>query len=116
MEFGRTIVEHDWHLQHGDRWTRRLLQTTGSEQQAGVGYDALNFNGDGIENTACGSEALEGNTSGNFNTADRNFQALQGNTTGGTNTAVGNLRTSANPCRYQQHCRRLWRWGTHQRR
>lgn len=60
-----------------------------------VGYNALNANqptntGDGIQNTAVGSQVLQANTNGSGNTAT-GFKALSANVTGALNTADGYL-------------------------
>jgi hypothetical protein len=62
-----------------------LLRVSGSS--TGLGLGAL-ANNTANFNTAIGTGAMQGNTSGSQNTAT-GYQALETNTTGGANTAVG---------------------------
>ena len=60
-----------------------------------IGIGALSFNTVGQENTAAGNEALGSNTTGGDNTA-QGLLALNKNTTGSINTAVGACALSEN--------------------
>jgi hypothetical protein len=60
-----------------------------------IGFEALQANIHGIENTATGYQALYANTDGIANTAN-GFSALKANTTGFTNTAFGNVALFTN--------------------
>jgi hypothetical protein len=76
-----------------------LNANTIGRENTGIGYAALHGNVDGALNTALGTAALYSNTSGVTNTA-LGFDALSSNTNGGENVAVGsNALLGANSAR-----------------
>jgi trimeric autotransporter adhesin len=68
-----------------------LNDDASTNQNVGVGYQALRENTTGGRNTANGHAALYSNTTGVANTAN-GYLALYYNTTGGGNTALGGRR------------------------
>jgi hypothetical protein len=68
--------------------TGMLASENGGLDNTACGYNALNQNTTGVRNTAAGSLALFSNTTGFANTAVGE-SALRFNTTGGSNTAAG---------------------------
>jgi hypothetical protein len=65
-----------------------LNANTNGAQNTAIGDSALLANVSGNDNTGMGFNALNANTTGNYNVADGS-QALYGNTLGGYNTAMG---------------------------
>jgi len=75
-------------------WGVGSMHNTSSENNTAIGYNALNANQAGGDNTGIGAYALQHNNS-IWNTAI-GFSSLQNNISGGANTAVGYGSLSAN--------------------
>ena len=75
------------------------VQSATSSNNTAVGYQALNVNTTGVQNTALGSGALLKNTTAANNTAV-GYQALKLNVTGTWNTAVGSNALYSNTASY----------------